>query len=135
MTKLIMASEALAAGLVTRRELTRSHVKVHRNVYAPATAKLTATDRAVAAWLWSGRRATVAGVSAAALLEVRSMPDDGPAELVCSQHRRPPGITVHSGHVRDDSETMRCPRCGASAARPPPAPPTTSVADHRSPLD
>lgn len=112
-----MATEALAAGTLTRRELARSHVKVHRNVYAPATAKLNAVDRAVAAWLWSGRQATVAGVSAAALFGVRWMPDDGPAELVRTQHRRPPGITVHCGHVRDDEVCTVRSICSTTAAR------------------
>jgi Protein of unknown function (DUF559) len=100
--KLIMADEALSAGTVTRRELVSRFVKVHRNVYAPRGVELTATDRAIAAWMWSGRTATVAGISAAALLGVRWLPDDGPAELVRTQHRRPPGIVVHSGAVRSD---------------------------------
>ncbi|BBZ77589.1 hypothetical protein MANY_29260 [Mycolicibacterium anyangense] len=96
-----MASEALAAGM-TRRELNRGYTKLHRNVYVRNPADLSAADRAVAAWMWSGRRATVAGVSAAALLGVRWMPDRSPAELVRAQYRRPPGIVVHSGAVRDD---------------------------------
>jgi hypothetical protein len=100
--KLIMADEALASGVVTRRELGRRYVKVHRNVYARRGVELTAADRAVAAWMWSGRQATLAGVSAAAMLGVRWMPDDGPAELARSQHRRPPGIVVHTGAIRDD---------------------------------
>ncbi|TDO18891.1 uncharacterized protein DUF559 [Mycobacterium sp. BK086] len=97
-----MADEAMAAGAVTRRELVSRFVKVYRNVYVPRGVDLTAADRAVAAWMWSGRRATLAGVSAAALLGVRWLPDDGPAELVRAQHRCPPGIVVHSGVVRDD---------------------------------
>jgi hypothetical protein len=48
---LIMADEALAAGTLTRRELAGRFVKVHRNVYAPRGAELTAADRAVAAWM------------------------------------------------------------------------------------
>lgn len=97
-----MATEALASGEVTRRELNRSWVRLHRNVYAPRRAELTAVDRAVAAWLWSDRRATAAGVSAAALLGARWMPDSGPAELRRGEHRGPPGIVVHSGAVADD---------------------------------
>lgn len=97
-----MADEALAVGAVTRRELVSRFVKVHRNVYVPRGIELTAYDRAIAAWMWSGRRASVAGVSAAALLGARWMPDDGPAELVRAQHRSPPDIVVHSGALRDD---------------------------------
>lgn len=97
-----MADEALAAGTVTRRELVRRFVKVHRNVYTPRGTELTAMDRAIAAWMWSGRTATLAGISAAALFGVRWLPDDSPAELVRTQPRSPSGIVVHSGAVDDD---------------------------------
>ncbi|MCV7345398.1 endonuclease domain-containing protein [Mycolicibacterium rhodesiae] len=99
MVKLIMANEALAAGTVTRRDLRNRFIKVHRNVYAPRDMTLTAADRAIAAWMWSGRTATLAGISAAALLGVRWLPDDDPPELVRTQHRHPSGIVVHSGAV------------------------------------
>lgn len=102
MAQLIVATEALAAGTLTRRDLARRFVKVHRNVYAPRGAELTAADRAIAAWMWSGRTATLAGISAAALFGVRWLPDDGPAELVRTQPRHPSGIIVHSGAVADD---------------------------------
>ena len=97
-----MADEALAAGTLTRRDLVRRFVKVHRNVYAPRGTELTAADRAIAAWMWSGRTATCAGISAAALLGVRWLPDDSPAELVRAQPRHPAAIVVHSGAVDDD---------------------------------
>ncbi|WP_227999678.1 hypothetical protein [Mycolicibacterium sp. P1-5] len=102
MAQLIMADEALAAGTVTRRELARRFVKIHRNVYTPRGTELTATDRAIAAWMWSGRTATLAGISAAALLGVRWLPDDSPAELVRTQPRHPSGIVVRCGAVADD---------------------------------
>ena len=56
-----MATEALADGSLTRRDLMRSYTKVHRNVYARTDVELTALDRAQAAWLWSGRRAILVG--------------------------------------------------------------------------
>ena len=65
--KVLVGTEAVAAGTVTRHQLKTRFVAVYRNVYAPCGLALTATDKARAAWLWSGRRATVAGVSAAAL--------------------------------------------------------------------
>jgi hypothetical protein len=99
---LILASEALAPGALTRRELSRSHRKVFRNVYCPREAELSAKDVAVAAWMWSGRTATVAGASAAALLGSRWLPPDGPAELARTGYRSPSGIVVHTGSVADD---------------------------------
>lgn len=76
-----MATEALAAGAVTRYALQNSYRKLHQNVYVPSTLVLDARARATAAWLWSGRRATLAGYSAAAVLGSRWLPDDAPAEL------------------------------------------------------
>ena len=102
MPKLFIATEALAAGAVTRRELAHRYTKVYRNVYTPGGLELTAADRAVAAWMWSGRTATVAGLSAAALLGSKWVPAEAPAELVRSQHRAPSGIVVRKDTIADD---------------------------------
>jgi hypothetical protein len=99
---LVVATEAIAAGILTRRDLTRSYTKVYRNVYARTGAELTAVDRAHAAWLWSGRRATLVGHSASALLGSRWIPPDAPVELVHSRRPAAKGITVHAGRIRDD---------------------------------
>lgn len=64
---LIVASEALASGDVTRQELRKYYVKVFHNVHLRRGVELTAALRAEAAFLWSGRKAVVSGVSAAAL--------------------------------------------------------------------
>ena len=61
-----MGTEAVRCGAQTYRDL-RRHTRVYRNVYFPCGTELTAKDRAVAAWLWSDRKAVVAGNSAAAL--------------------------------------------------------------------
>ena len=96
---LILATEALASGRLTRRELGRRYTKVYRNVYMPRGMELTARDRAVAAWMWSHGTAVVAGLSAAALLGSRWVPAEAPAELIRTQHKSPPGIVVHKGTV------------------------------------
>jgi hypothetical protein len=101
-TRLIVATEALADGSLTRRDLKRGYDKVHRNVYARTGVKLTALDRAHAAWLWSGRRATLVGHSAAAVLGSRWIPDDAPVELARSRRPAADGIKVHSGQIRGD---------------------------------
>lgn len=97
-----MATEALASGALARRDLARRYTKVHRNVYAPRDAQLTPRDRAIAAWLWSNRAATVAGLSAAALLGSKWVPRKAPAELVRAQHGAPAGISIHRDTVADD---------------------------------
>jgi hypothetical protein len=80
----------------------RSHAKVHRNVYTRAGSELTARDRAYAAWLWSGRKATLVGHSAAALLGTKWIPADLPAELAHARRGVPNGIAIRSSCIRDD---------------------------------
>ena len=62
-----IGTEALSAGTVTRRTLASRHDMVYRNVYLGKGVELTPDRRAVAAWLWSGRNSTIAGMSASAL--------------------------------------------------------------------
>jgi hypothetical protein len=80
MRDFVLASEAIPAGVVSRNDLRRRYTKVHRNVYVPRGGELTAGDRAVAAWLWSGRNAVLVGASAAAVLGARWNSADDPAE-------------------------------------------------------
>lgn len=46
MGEIIVGSEALAAGALTRHDLRRRYVKLHHNVYAPVRMALTPRDRA-----------------------------------------------------------------------------------------
>ena len=100
--RIFVATEALASGDLTRRDLMRSYAKVHRNVYTRAGVELTALDRAYAAWLWSGRKATLVGHSAAALLGSKWISADVPAELAHSRRGVPKGITIRSRCIRYD---------------------------------
>lgn len=99
---LIVGTEALASGELTRRDLRRRYTKVHRNVYSKAGVKLDASQRARAAWLWSGRRATLVGHSAAALLGSKWIPEDVPPEVAHSRRGVPDGIAVRSRCIRGD---------------------------------
>jgi hypothetical protein len=98
----VLASEAIASGQLTRNDLRRRYVKLHRDVYVPTDRELSALDRAVAAWLWSRREAVLAGCSAAAVLGSKWLPADGPAEVARVRYPSPAGIVVHSGVVADD---------------------------------
>ena len=90
-----LGTEALAAGKLNRYQLRTRCDPVFRNVYVPRGAKLTPVDKAVAAWLWSGRRATVAGLSASALLGSRWIDAKHPAELNQPSQHRTTGILLH----------------------------------------
>lgn len=99
---LVVASEALAKGQVTRWQLQQQYVKLYRNVYVLKGLELDAFLRARAAWLWSGRTAVIVGSSAAAVLGSRWIPSDTPAELGRVRSRAPSGIEVHSGALAPD---------------------------------
>jgi hypothetical protein len=100
-------TEALAAGIVTPHRLRTDFEAVHRNVYIPRGQKLTPVTRAVAAWLWSGRTATVAGLSAAALHRAAWIDNWLPAELNRHSRDKARGIVLHSDTL-DDEETSVC---------------------------
>lgn len=91
-----VGTEAVRAGALTERELRRSCTRIYRNVYQRRGSGFTAKERAVAAWLWSGRSAVVAGNSAAALLGAEWVDPRAPAELIADRKRPPPLIVVRN---------------------------------------
>jgi len=97
-----IGSEALAAGVVNRYQLATRYDAVYRNVYVPKGQLLTAADKAVAAWLWSERRATAAGLSAAALHGTKWLDSKIPAELNQPHRHKTNGILLHSDKLAND---------------------------------
>lgn len=97
----------MAAGLVTPHQLRTQFESVHRNVYIPRGQPLTPVTRAVAAWLWSGRTATVAGLSAAALHRTAWIDAWLPAELNRQSRDKTHGIILHSDALWDDEACVR----------------------------
>jgi hypothetical protein len=100
-----IGTEAVAAGAVNRYQLRTRYTAVYRNVYVEAGQDLTPVTKAVAAWLWSRREATVAGVSAAALLGSRWIDAAMPAEINRRSRERPPGIVVFSDRLSDGEKS------------------------------
>lgn len=97
-----LGTEALGAGTATRRTLRSQYQMIHRNVYLPRGQQLTPVTRAVAGWLWSGRHATVAGLSAAALHGSRWIDPGLPAELNRPAAGDVGGIVVHRERLCED---------------------------------
>ena len=100
-----VGTEAVANRAVNRYQLRTRYTAVYRNVYVEAGHELTPVTKAVAAWLWSRREATVAGVSAAALLGSRWIDATMPAEINRRSRERPPGIVVFSDRLSDDEKS------------------------------
>ena len=99
-----LGTEAVAAGRFTRRTLVSRNVKIHQNVYLPKGVKVTAETRAMAAWLWSRRQATLGGLSAAALHGSKWIDAHLPAELFRPAACNVKGIVIHRDSL-DESET------------------------------
>lgn len=94
--------EALAAGAIPERAMRTLYDPIYPGVYGPAGIELTAGQRAHAAWLWSRRRAVVAGNSAAALLGAKWVSPSLHAELVHDNRKPPPRTVVHSDTLTPD---------------------------------
>jgi hypothetical protein len=101
-----LGTEALALGTFTRRTLRSQCDPVYRNVYLPKGIQLTPATRAVAAWLWSGRQATVAALSAAALYGTQWIDPRRPAELYRRNGKPVDGIVIHRDELFDDETQL-----------------------------
>ncbi len=101
-----IGTEALARGEVSPGILQREYDRIYRNVYVPKGSEPTAAHRAVAAWLWSDRQATVAGLSAAALHGAKWIDPSLPAELYRRNGKPAAGILIHRDELRDDERQL-----------------------------
>jgi len=103
-----IGSEALAARRLTPYQLRSRFVAVHRDVYVARDTRPTASARAKAAWLWSGRAGVVAGRSAAVLHGAKWVDGAAPAEMLYDNRRPPKGRCTWSDQVAEDEiETVR----------------------------
>lgn len=101
MLNAFIGSEAIAGGLSWGR-LQRDSTRVYRDVYVPAGLEITAVDRAQAAWLWSRRRAVVAGLAAAALHGSKWVDPSLTVDLYHDNRHRLPGLMTRAEPLSDD---------------------------------
>ncbi len=101
-----IGTHAVGVGAFTERELRRSCTRIYRNVYQRRDSGLNAKDRALAAWLWSGKQAVVAGNSAAALLGAEWVDPESPAELISGRKRPPPLIVTRNESLLEGEVTV-----------------------------
>jgi hypothetical protein len=97
-----LGSEARATRRLTRHQLRTRFVVMYPDVYLPVDATLTASTRATAAWLWTGRTGVLAGRSAAALHGAKWVDDDAPAQLLHTNRRSAKGIETWSDRYAED---------------------------------
>jgi Protein of unknown function (DUF559) len=97
-----IGSEAIAAGTVTKTQLTTRYRRMFSDVYVPRDLDIDATVRAKAGWLWTRRRGVVAGLAAAALHGSNWVDDRLVVQLIHDNRRNPPGIETHRDRIDDD---------------------------------
>jgi hypothetical protein len=105
MGHIIIGSEALNDGILTRHELQHHHRPVFTNVHAPKNQILTLQDRTYAAWLWTRRRGVVTGVAASALHGAEWVDTGIPLELIWNCTRPPRGLVVRNERLAEDERT------------------------------
>jgi hypothetical protein len=105
MNEVFIGSEAVSAGRVTRHELKRWYTTVYRGVYAPKNAGLSLRERAIAAWLASGRKGVIAGVTASALHGAPWVDAAQPIELVGVKCRPQSGLVPRTDRVAENEIT------------------------------
>lgn len=89
-----VGSEALANGTINWHQLRTRYRALFPDVYVSRLTPPSVQQRIAAAWLWSNRRATIAGLAAAALHGMRWIDDDFPVELIHANTRPPQGIVT-----------------------------------------
>jgi hypothetical protein len=105
MRTVFLGSEAVAQRRVTEHELRRWHRAIYRDVYVPSRHELTLRDRIEGAWLWSRRRAVIAGIAASALHGTAWVDDDIRIEVIWNCTRLPAGVIARDETVADDEVT------------------------------
>ena len=99
MAGVFLGSEAIARGSLTRGQLRWNYRQIHRDVYVPKSALRSLYDNIWAAWLWSGRRAIIAGRAAAALHGAKWVDEFAPIEIVGPFNHPPPGIIIRRERI------------------------------------
>lgn len=102
MSEPFIGSEAVAAGDITKSSLRRRFTRLFPDVYVLAGAEPTAQELARAGWLWSGRKAVIAGRSAAALLGAEWIDGGVPVDLIHQNRNRLSGIAVRGDQAGGD---------------------------------
>ncbi|MEH3129996.1 MAG: hypothetical protein PGN27_08565 [Mycolicibacterium neoaurum] len=105
MAQPFIGSEAVAAGRISKYQLGRRFTAIHPDIYVSPDVELNLDERALAAWLWSGRRGVLCGLTASALHGAKYVEDSQPAELIWSNRRPPLGIRTYNHDLHEDEIT------------------------------
>ena len=96
MGEVFIGSEAIAARMLNDYQLRRRYRTIFRDVYIPQRLQPSLDDRIVGAWLWSRRRALIAGTAASALHGAQWVDADTAIELISKSARPQRGLIVRN---------------------------------------
>ncbi|MDZ4265127.1 MAG: hypothetical protein U1D00_05380 [Mycobacterium sp.] len=99
MGEVIVGSDAITAGTVSRGQLRWNYRAIYPDIYVPKAVEPTLARRAEGAWLWSGRRGVITGRAAAALHGSKWVADETPVELLWSNSNPPDGIITRRERI------------------------------------
>lgn len=102
MGEVFRGSDAIARGQLTEWALQRWYRPIFRDVYVPKRHIVNLGDRTVGAWLWSNRKAVIAGVAASAVHGAEWIDAAIPIELRLDCSRPPRGIIARDNKFFDD---------------------------------
>ena len=105
MGEVFIGSEAIAAGTLTEYQLRRWYRSIFRDVYVSKWDEPSLDDRILGAWLWSRRRAVIAGAAASALHGAQWVGADIAVELVSRSARPQSGLIVRNETLGADEVT------------------------------
>jgi very-short-patch-repair endonuclease len=106
--EVIVGSEAIAQGLLTRGQLRWNYRPILPDIYIPKSICRSLELMTVGAWLWSGRRAVITGRAAAALYGAEWVDEYAPVELLWRNNHCPPGtIARHERFQPDEVASVR----------------------------
>jgi len=102
MGDVFIGREAIAAAALNEHQLRRWYRRIFRDVYVPKWDEPSLQDRILGAWLWSRRRAVIAGVAASALHGAQWVGADAAIELVSHNARPQRGLIVRNERLGAD---------------------------------
>lgn len=108
MGDVFIGSEAIAAAELNDYQLRRWYRTIFRDVYMAKWDEPSLDDRILGAWLWSRRRAVIAGAAASALHGAQWVGADTAIELVSKSARPQRGLIVRNETLgADEATTVR----------------------------
>lgn len=102
MGEVIVGSQAVLAGSITRAALRWNFRTIFPDVYLPREVEPTLSHRTVGAWLWSRRRGVITGRAAAALHGAKWIDDNTSIEVLWANNHCPTGIITRRERIAPD---------------------------------